>query len=65
MHSAAVDARGHRLEKQFGHPALHAKLTTPKLNEYGRQEAEAKVVAGIKIAGIEQVCLVTPISRTS
>jgi hypothetical protein len=77
VHSATADARGNRLEKRFGHPALHAELITPmlhakmmpllgqvysgnigrdqaKLNEYGGQEAEAKVVAGIKIAGIEQ-----------
>ncbi|KAM6502532.1 protein of unknown function DUF221 domain containing protein [Amanita muscaria] len=77
VHSALADARSHRLEKRFNHPALNAELFTPmlhakmmhllsqvysgnidrgqaKLNEYGGQKAEAHVVEGIKIAGIDQ-----------
>lgn len=32
VHSERADARGNRLEKRFGHPALHADLFTPMLH---------------------------------
>ena len=32
VHSERGDARGGRLEKRFGHPALHAELFTPMLH---------------------------------
>lgn len=32
VHSKAADARGHRLEHRFGHPALHQELFTPMLH---------------------------------
>lgn len=81
IHSQRADRAGNRLEKRFGHPALHQELFTPmvhanmtgllsqvysgkignvqtKLDEYGGTQMDARVVAGgIKIAGIEQVCV--------
>ncbi|KIM40329.1 hypothetical protein M413DRAFT_73699 [Hebeloma cylindrosporum] len=81
VHSERADNSGNRLEKRFGHPALHMELFTPmlhknmmpllsqvyqgkigkdhaKLDEYGGQQMEAQVVpGGIKIAAIDQVCL--------
>lgn len=32
VHSSRADATGHRLERRFGHPALHADLFTPMLH---------------------------------
>lgn len=32
IHSSRADDSGHRLEKRFGHPALHAELFTPMLH---------------------------------
>ncbi|KAF5348705.1 hypothetical protein D9758_006773 [Tetrapyrgos nigripes] len=32
VHSERGDIKGHRLEKRFGHPALHAELFTPMLH---------------------------------
>lgn len=32
IHSERADARGNKLEKRFGHPALHAELFTPMLH---------------------------------
>lgn len=32
VHSGRADAKGHRLEKRFGHPALNAELFTPMLH---------------------------------
>lgn len=32
VHSERADAQGNRLEKRFGHPALHAELFTPMLH---------------------------------
>ncbi|EGO00856.1 hypothetical protein SERLA73DRAFT_50768, partial [Serpula lacrymans var. lacrymans S7.3] len=32
IHSSRADASGNRLEKRFGHPALHAELFTPMLH---------------------------------
>ncbi|EIM85025.1 DUF221-domain-containing protein [Stereum hirsutum FP-91666 SS1] len=32
VHSARADSKGNRLEKRFGHPALHADLFTPMLH---------------------------------
>ncbi|KAG9312116.1 hypothetical protein JVU11DRAFT_7403 [Chiua virens] len=32
VHSSRADDVGHRLEKRFGHPALHAELFTPMLH---------------------------------
>ncbi|KAG6335495.1 hypothetical protein ID866_3602 [Astraeus odoratus] len=32
VHSSSADASGHRLERRFGHPALHADLFTPMLH---------------------------------
>jgi len=32
IHSQSADNQGHRLEKRFGHPALHAELFTPMLH---------------------------------
>ncbi|KAH7927441.1 DUF221-domain-containing protein [Leucogyrophana mollusca] len=32
VHSSRADATGNRLEKRFGHPALHAELFTPMLH---------------------------------
>lgn len=32
VHSERADAKGNRLEKRFGHPALHAELFTPMLH---------------------------------
>ncbi|KAF9243161.1 hypothetical protein BU15DRAFT_86554 [Melanogaster broomeanus] len=32
VHSSRADASGNRLEKRFGHPALHAELFTPLLH---------------------------------
>lgn len=32
IHSARADSKGNRLEKRFGHPALHADLFTPMLH---------------------------------
>ena len=32
VHSERADHRGNRLEKRFGHPALHAELFTPMLH---------------------------------
>ncbi|KIJ65940.1 hypothetical protein HYDPIDRAFT_87248 [Hydnomerulius pinastri MD-312] len=32
VHSSRADASGNRLEKRFGHPALHAELFTPMLH---------------------------------
>ncbi len=32
VHSALADAKGHRLEKRFNHPAFHAELFTPMLH---------------------------------
>src|SRR5713101_2897570 len=32
VHSERHDMQGHRLEKRFGHPALHAELFTPMLH---------------------------------
>ena len=32
VHSALADARSHRLEKRFNHPAFHAELFTPMLH---------------------------------
>ncbi|KAG6850847.1 hypothetical protein H0H93_007465 [Arthromyces matolae] len=32
VHSERADARGNRLQKRFGHPALHADLFTPMLH---------------------------------
>lgn len=32
VHSQRGDIKGHRLEKRFGHPALHAELFTPMLH---------------------------------
>ncbi|CAK5282398.1 unnamed protein product [Mycena citricolor] len=77
IHSERADARANKLEKRFGHPALHSDLFTPmlhsnmmgllgqvysgkiardhaKLEEYGGQKMEAQLVAGIKIAAIDQ-----------
>ncbi|KAF8963690.1 hypothetical protein BDZ97DRAFT_1661438 [Flammula alnicola] len=82
IHSERADATSNRLEKRFGHPALHTELFTPmlhknmmpllsqvyqgkigndhaKLDEYGGQNMEAQIVpGGIKIAAIDQVCVV-------
>lgn len=82
VHSERADAKGNRLEKRFGHPALQSELFTPmlhakmmpllsqvysgkigkehrKLDEYGGQKMEAQVVeGGIRIAAIEQVCMI-------
>jgi calcium permeable stress-gated cation channel len=32
IHSDRADVKGNRLEKRFGHPALHAELFTPMLH---------------------------------
>ena len=32
VHSQRADMSGNRLEKRFGHPALHAELFTPMLH---------------------------------
>ncbi|KIY50261.1 DUF221-domain-containing protein [Fistulina hepatica ATCC 64428] len=32
VHSERADLKGHRLEKRFGHPGLHAELFTPMLH---------------------------------
>lgn len=32
VHSDSADAKGNRLEKRFGHPALHAELYTPMVH---------------------------------
>lgn len=32
VHSERADNRGNRLEKRFGHPALHMELFTPMLH---------------------------------
>jgi hypothetical protein len=32
VHSERSDAKGNRLEKRFGHPALHTELFTPMLH---------------------------------
>jgi hypothetical protein len=32
VHSEGADAKGHRLERRFGHPALHVELFTPMLH---------------------------------
>lgn len=33
VHSERADAKANRLEKRFGHPALHAELFTPMLHK--------------------------------
>lgn len=33
VHSERADHKGNRLEKRFGHPALHAELFTPMLHK--------------------------------
>jgi hypothetical protein len=58
-HSERADARGNRLEKRFGHPALHAELFTPMLHakmmplltqvysgKIGRQQAKLNEYGG-------------------
>jgi calcium permeable stress-gated cation channel len=32
VHSERADTKGHRLEKRFGHPALHMELFTPMVH---------------------------------
>lgn len=75
VHSKRADSSGNRLEKRFGHPALHQELFTPMVHanmtallpdvykgKIGNASAhvdgnrvEAAVVAGIKIAAVDQV----------
>ncbi|KAK7045521.1 hypothetical protein VNI00_007353 [Paramarasmius palmivorus] len=56
VHSERADNKGNRLEKRFGHPALHAELFTPMLHakmmpllgevykgKVGREKEEAKL----------------------
>lgn len=83
VHSERSDSSRNRLEKRFGHSALHTELFTPmlhakmmpllsqvyngkvgtaktKLDEYNGQNMNAHIVdGGVKIAAIDQVCLVT------
>lgn len=62
IHSERGDARGNRLEKRFGHPALHADLFTPMLHakmvpllsqvysgKIGRDEAKLDEYGGMKM----------------
>jgi len=62
IHSERADNRGNRLEKRFGHPALHAELFTPMLHakmmpllsqvyqgKLGRDEAKLSEYGGQKL----------------
>lgn len=62
VHSERADARGNRLEKRFGHPALHMDLFTPMLHakmmpllsqvyqgKIGRDEAKMDEYGGQKL----------------
>ncbi|RDB25480.1 hypothetical protein Hypma_007600 [Hypsizygus marmoreus] len=62
VHSERADARGNRLEKRFGHPALHAELFTPMLHakmmpllsqvyfgKIGKEEAKLNEYGGQKL----------------
>lgn len=70
LHSERADNKGNKLEKRFGHPALHAELFTPMLHAkmmpllrqvyHGRVEGDEStmdeiVPGGIKIAAVQQV----------
>uniref|UniRef100_A0A0W0F0Y5 DUF221-domain-containing protein n=1 Tax=Moniliophthora roreri TaxID=221103 RepID=A0A0W0F0Y5_MONRR len=62
VHSERADNKGNRLEKRFGHPALHAELFTPMLHakmmpllsqvykgKVGKDEAQIKEYGGQKM----------------
>ncbi|KAG6857190.1 hypothetical protein H0H87_008255 [Tephrocybe sp. NHM501043] len=62
VHSERSDARGNRLERRFGHPALHADLFTPMLHakmmpllsqvyqgRIGKEEAKMEEYGGQKL----------------